>query len=146
MPKLRGLQLIISFLVGNEIWKHILPEYDEHGKRIEILQIETLSISYTTSDCDSSQITRLYNIFPNLTIFQHTIKDGDNLKGCEHRVKEGKLIQKRCLKKYAQRKCLRANVCAISSNYFKFYHQIRNILKITKLPEKYFKTKWQHQI
>lgn len=93
MPLLTQLQILVSSSVVPDFWEYLIPDLDKHGKGLEIPQIKTLSISFTTEDCESVHVTRFTRIFPNLTLFQHVARLGDRLHRCDHTIRDARLVK-----------------------------------------------------
>lgn len=99
-PSLKNLEVIFSISLGNGIWYYILPECDEN---LGFSQIKILSTSITTGPyCSSELMQRCISLFPNLTLFQHVIKDGDKFHGCKHRYQNRNLVETQMSADYAE--------------------------------------------
>ncbi|XP_035716546.1 uncharacterized protein LOC118439395 [Folsomia candida] len=93
MPRLTQLQIVVSYSVNPDFWVYLIPDCDQNGSAFEIPQIKILSTSLVTENCGSVQVTRFSRTFPNLTMFQHVIKIGDQFHGCNHKIRKGRLVK-----------------------------------------------------
>lgn len=96
-PSLKGLQVEN---IRTDVQFQALLSFN---RPLQFLNVKIFSSSITTGpDCSSELVQRCTRIFPNLTLFQHAIKDEDKFHGCKYHCRNGVLVEVQQTKNYAE--------------------------------------------